>query len=772
MERRFAAILALDMVGYSRLIEADEADTLARLSSIRSDIISPSIERHGGRIIKGTGDGVLAEFDDVTSAIDSAFEIQGAVIRDQEQVPAASRIMFRVGINAGDICAEDGDVYGHGVNVAARIESLADPGGILISGSVYNRLEDRASHIFEDLGPHLVKNIRSPIRVYRVLPKLSGHGFRGFLRRLRKRQIVQWGIAYFAGAWILLEMFDLVAEQFLMPVWIRQGATVLLLFGVLITLVLAWYHGERGRQKVGLFEAVLLIVLLALAGQSIWMLKYRSDQLTPGVETAEFRFREQPLPQHSVAVLPCRNLGDDEGQGYFADGLAAELITRLAAVRGLRIPSQTSSFSFRGQNVTLEVVAASLKVRHVLECDIFGDASRVRIGARLIDAESGYTLWSESFNRAKSTLFDVQEEVARAVVRNLEIHLVGKENLLVGRHGTDSVEAYDEFLRGIENQDGFPTPEALEASYKHLMRAVELDPQFGRAYARLALHWVIMGNFGYAPSVQAYSETERLARRALEIDGDLSEAHWSLGWAQFGGQKLWKEAEASFRKVIELTPGNWEGYHSLGFLQGTLGRYDEAMKAARIATDLNPLAYWPRRGMEILHTRQRQWDKSVDVTMDLGKRLGWSSFMLGHMARTLALAGRDQEARDYLLRLEESNTEDVNALLYLSMVYSEFGEYDKARSLAEPWRQIYEEDSDRVLPGTLAFAYASLGDTEQALRFLMEARDSQDIELLFLDDPCFDSMRGDPRFVELIRSLDLPEDIYLAQYEEKTDQEI
>lgn len=744
MERRYVAILALDMVGYSRLMESDEADTLARLSAIRNEFITPSVERHNGRIIKGTGDGVLAEFDAAVSAIDSAVEIQTAVTRHQAAVPATARIEFRIGINTGN----------------ARIESLADPGGILVSGSAYDQLNDHASYTFEDLGLHLVKNIKAPVQVYRVLPKSSGQGIRGVVRRLRKRQIVKWAVAYFAGAWILLEMFDLVAEQFLMPVWIRQGATVFLLFGVLITLVLAWYHGERGRQKVGAFEAILLVVLLALAGQSIWMLKYNSEQTA---DDEVFQFRDEPLPQHSVAVLPCENLGDDAGQGYFADGLAAELITRLAAVRGLRIPSQKSSFSFRGKNVTLEAVAASLKVRHVLECDVFGDQSRIRIGARLIDAQSGYTLWSESFKRARSALFDVQEEVARAVVQNLEIRLVDRERLLVGRRWTDSVEAYDQFLRGIEYQSGFPTPEGLETSLGHLERAVELDPQFGRAYARLSLHWVIMGNFGYAPSVQAYAETERLARKAIEIDGDLFEAHWTLGWAQFGGQKSWQEAGASFRKVIELAPGNWEGYHSLGFLQGVLGRYDEAMTAARIATDLNPLDYWPRRGIEILHTRQRQYEEAIGVTMEIGARNGWSPFMLAHMARLLALAGRDTEARSYLLRVEDTDSDDVNAQLYLSMVYAELGDHDRALSTAEPWKQRHDEDPDQVLPGTLAFAYASMGDYEQAMEFLLEARDHQDIELLFLDDSCFDGMRNDPRFVELVRGLELPEGIYLVQ---------
>jgi TolB-like protein/Flp pilus assembly protein TadD len=545
-----------------------------------------------------------------------------------------------------------------------------------------------------------------------------------------------------AGAWVFYEVVSTVGSHWDLPDALFRGISIALVFGFFITLILAWYHGEKGRQKVGWVEAVLLVALLALAGQSIWSLKYRSERVADGFAEETFRFRDTPLPQHSVAVLPCTNLGDDASQGYFADGLAAELITRLAAVRGLRIPSQTSSFSFRGKNVTLEAVAAALKVRHVLECEVFGDESRIRISARLIDAESGYTLWSESFNRSKAMLFDVQEEVARAVVQKLEIRLVDRERLLVGRRWTSSTEAYDQFLRGIKYQIEAPTEDGMSASLKHLERAVELDPQFGRAYARLAIYWLIMGNYGYAASELAYDETERLARKAIELDGDLYEAHWALGWAQFVGKFAWQEAMISFRKVIELAPGNWEGYHSLGFVLGVLGRY------------------------EILYTRQRQYDDSIRVTLELTTRIGWTPFLRTHMAWLLVRSNRPEEARNYLHEVEAENPEDVNVQLFLAMVYSLLGEMDKALVWAEPLKQRHRDNPDRVLPGTLAFAYAHIGDYEQAMKYLLEARQREDVELLFLDDSCFDGMRNDPRFIELINGLKLPEEIYLTPHYE------
>lgn len=582
-----------------------------------------------------------------------------------------------------------------------------------------------------------------------------------FLQRLKQRKIVQWAIGYFAGAWLVLEVFDMIAEQFLWPAWVRQASTVLVLFGGLVTIVLAWYHGERGRQKVGAMELVILVAILALGGQSVWLLKDRSDRLEAEASGQTFQFREEPLPEHSVAVLPCANLSRDESQGYFADGLAAELITRLAAVSGLRIPSHTSSFSFRGKNVTLEAVAASLKVRHVLECDVFGDESRLRIGARLIDAKTGYTLWSETFNRTRAMMLEVQEEVAMAVVRNLEIRLVDRERLLVGRRWTDSPEAYDEFLRGIELQLGIPNEATLAVSLRHLERAVELDPDFGRAYARIAMHWVIMSNWGFAHAKQANAEAQRLALRAIELDGDLFEAHWALGWVQFVRYQ-WEEAEASFRKVVELAPGNWEGYHSMGFLQGVMGRYDEAMTAARIATDLDPLSYWPRRGIEILHSRQRQWEDAIAVILEMGARSGWEPFTRAWLGNLQIRAGHTEKGRATVAEVGAANPADGNARLALAMAYSVLGERDRARSLADRVKEEYRSGQDLVLPGTLAIAYACLDDRDEAIGFLLEARENEDVELLFLDERCFDGLRTDPRFIDLVRGMDLPEHIYLA----------
>ena len=582
------------------------------------------------------------------------------------------------------------------------------------------------------------------------------------LQRLRQRKIVQWAIAYAATAWVSLEVFDLIAEQFFWPVWVRQSASVLLLFGLFITIVLAWYHGERGRQKVGMVELVLLIVLLSLGGQSVWLLRDRGLNTEPEVDKPHLAFRAEPLPQNSVAVLPCINLGGDENRAYFADGLAAELITRLSAVSGLRIPSHTSSFSFKGKNTTIEEIAAVLKVRHVLECDVSGDDSRLRASARLIDSQTGYTLWSESYDKTNVQLFEVQQDVAEAVVENLQIKLGIRERQLVRRRWTENTEAYEEFLRGIKFQLLAPTEENIHQMRQHFERAIELDPGFGRAYARLAVTWVYYGNFQLAPASEAYAQVERLAQKAIELDGELWEAYWALGWADLAGRYAWQAAENNFRKTIELAPGEWGGYHSLGYVLGAVGRIEEAHEAARIAIEVNPLGYFPRHGLEVLLTRQRNYAAAIGVLEEQAEIHGWNPFLQSGTAWLLARVGKEVEARVFLAEIEALTAAEPLVQITMALTYVVLGEQERALAIVERWESHAQNTTEYNIAGALAGVYAELENRNRAMHWLTKSRQAHSMWMLFLDDEAFDCLRDDPRFVALVRELNLPEDVYLS----------
>jgi len=583
------------------------------------------------------------------------------------------------------------------------------------------------------------------------------------LQRLKQRKIVQWAIAYAAAAWVSLEVFDLIAEQFFWPVWVRQSATVLLLFGLFITIVLAWYHGERGRQKVGMVEMVLLIVLLALGGQSVWLLRDRGNinEMDTGKPTTVFR--AEPLPQNSVAVLPCLNLGGDESKAYFADGLAAELITRLSAVSGLRIPSHTSSFSFKGKNSTIEEIAAVLKVRHVLECDVSGDESRLRASARLIDSQTGYTLWSESYDKSNVQLFDVQQDVADAVVDTLQIKLGMREQQLVRRRWTENTEAYDEYLQGIKTLLIVPTHENIHKMRQHFERAVELDPGFGRGYALLAVTWVYYGNFQLEPADKAYAEVRRLAHKAIELEGELYEVYWALGWADLAGEYAWEAAEDNFRKAIDLAPGEWGGYHSLGYVLGAVGRIEEAHEAARIAIEVDPLGFLPRHGQEVLYTRQRNYEASIEVVEEQAGVHGWGPDLQTHAAWLSAKAGKEAEARVILAEVEALNSSIPYIQLVMAGTYAILGEEDKALAIVEKWESFAQETHRYNIAGTLGLIFAELRDADRAMHWLTRSREAHSMWMLFLDYEEFDFLHDDPRFVALVRELNLPEDVYLSK---------
>lgn len=587
------------------------------------------------------------------------------------------------------------------------------------------------------------------------------------VQRLKQRKIVQWAIAYAATAWVSLEVFDLVAEQFFWPSWVRQSATIVLLFGLLITIVLAWFHGEHGRQKIGKFELILLIVLLSLAGQSVWLLRDRGHEIELDAGKSQTVFRAEPLPKNSVAVLPCLNLGGDENRAYFADGLAAELITRLSAVSGLRIPSHTSSFSFKGKNATIEEIAAVLKVRHVLECDVSGDDSRLRASARLIDSQTGYTLWSQSYDNTNVKLFDVQQDVAEAVVENLQIKLGTRERQLVRRRWTENTEAYDEFLRGVKFQLIAPTEENINKMRQHFERAIELDPEFGRSYARLAVTWVYYGNYQLAPANEAYAEVERLAKKAIELDGELFEAYWALGWADLAGKYAWQAAEENFRKTIDLAPGEWGGYHSLGYVLGTLGRVEEAFEAARIAIELDPLAYFPRHGLEVLFTRQRNYSATTEVLEEQAEIHGWNPQLQAGLALSLARDGKEAEARLQLSEIEAQKPLNPLVELVMALTYVILGEQDRALAFVERWESYSQNNSGHNIAGTLASIYAELENKDRAMHWLTQSRKEHSMWMLFLDDEAFDCLQADFRFAALVRELNLPEDVYLSKLRSK-----
>jgi TolB-like protein/Tfp pilus assembly protein PilF len=366
------AVLAADVAGYSRLVGADEEGTLAQWKGHWRELIAPKIAEHRGRIVRIAGDGLLLEFASAVAAVRCAVEIQRAMVERNTHVPQERRIEFRIGINVGDIIVDGSDMWGDGVNVAARLEALAEPGGICISGRVQEDVHGRVDVAFEDMGERRLKNIAHLVRVYRSRP-------------------------------------------------------------------------EGTAEKLG-----------------------------------------PALPDRpSVAVLPFNNTSDDPANDYFADGVAEETITALSRMDWLMVAARNSSFVYKGQAVDAKQVGRELGVRYVLEGSVRKAASRVRITAQLISASTGAHLWADRFEGTLEDIFDLQDQVTASVVAAIAPQLKLAEIARASGKPTQSLDAYDCYLRGIANLHRGATESSNDA-LQLFHRAIELDPDFSSAYGLAA----------------------------------------------------------------------------------------------------------------------------------------------------------------------------------------------------------------------------------------------------------------------------------------------
>jgi TolB-like protein len=378
IERRLAAILAADVAGYSRLMGADETGT-ARVLREHRTAVDPVVASHGGRIVKTTGDGVLLEFSSIVAAVECALAVQKLKAERNADVPEERRMLFRIGINLGDVLIEGDDILGDGVNIAARLEGIAEPGGICISASAYDHVRGKVDAEFADLGEQGLKNIARPVRVFRV---------------------------HFGG-------------------------------------------------------------------------------------TAATARPALPLPDKpSIAVLPFQNMSGDPEQEYFADGIVEEIITALSRLRQLFVIARNSSFTYKGRAVDVKQVGRELGVRYVLEGSVRRAANRVRITGQLVDASTGAHLWADRFDGELEDIFDLQDRVTASVVGAIAPKLEQAEIERAKRKPTDSLDAYDYYLRGLASfyrGTKRATSEALQLLYL----AIDLDPDFAPAYGMAAFCYVI-----------------------------------------------------------------------------------------------------------------------------------------------------------------------------------------------------------------------------------------------------------------------------------------
>ena len=523
-EQRLVAIMYADVAGYSRLTGDDE---LATHRSLREslDLLSASIESHGGDVVHYAGDAILARFDTVTDAVTSAVDIQQEIRARNEELPAARKLYFRIGINIGEVIFDRDDIYGDGVNIAARLESLAEPGGICVSRAVYDSVYSRVPFRFDYMGRHKVKNIEREVRCYRVVFDSAGSADKSTASRARTAR----GKAALA-----------VAAAFVLAC----GA------------ILAWWLSGPGKVPAG--------------------------ATTQATETAE-----ASAQRLSIAVLPFANLSGDSEQEYFSDGITNDIITDLSQVSGLPVIASNSVFVYKNTPVKVQQVARDLGVSHVLEGSVQKSGNKVRINVQLIDASNGHHLWAERFDREILDIFQLQDEVSRKIVDQLAVSLTQGEQRLLERQRQVDPEAYDVLLQGLALVRRF-TRETNAESRQYFKRAIEFDPQFARAYADVAFTYALDILFGWQEASEENFRTAfEYADKAIALDDSIGQVHFARSVLLLAARRHDEAIEASKRSVAQH-PNYADGWAEYAQALIYAGRLEEGLEKMRIAMQLNP----------------------------------------------------------------------------------------------------------------------------------------------------------------------------------------
>ena len=503
------------------------AGTLAAYQRHRRELINPRATQYHGRICKLTGDGVLMEFASVVDAVRFAVEVQLALRDENASLPLDKQFRYRIGINIGDIIIEEEDIYGDGVNIAARLQELADPGGICLSGT-FNQIKGKLDLTSEYLGEKQVKNIAEPVTAYRVL-------------------------------------LDGKAEALATPI-VQDTPTM----------------GTSRRNLAAAAAAVLLILVVG----ALWWRPWAPVPEPTAVERFAYPLPDKP----SIAVLPFINVSGEAEHDHFADGLTDDLITELSKVSSLFVIARHSVFAIRNTARKIQDVAAELGVHYVVEGTLRGAGSRIRINVTLIDAFTGLSLWAERYDREFADLFAVQDDVIGKIITALAVELTAGEQDQLSRIPTDNLEAYDYYLRAEQEGFYYSDVETYRRTLSFYQRAIDLDPDFADAHAgiaRVAVDvWRNDYNFLWTAAV-ARKIAYDAAGQALRLDPNNARAHTVLALLQLVDGR-YVEATESARMAVTLQPNSTEALGNLGLVLVHTGSPEQAVAEIEKALRLDP----------------------------------------------------------------------------------------------------------------------------------------------------------------------------------------
>ena len=414
-----------------------------------------------------------------------------------------------------------------------------------------------------------------------------------FFQRLKQRKLVQWAIAYVAAAFAFLQGIDIVGQQFGWPDSVRRGITLALVVGFFVTLVLAWYHGERGAQRVSGTELLIIGLVLAVGGGLLWRFAAgsRTSDHRAATATNESSPPEQAkapaIPEKSIAVLPFQNLSDDKNTGYFSDGITEEILNALAQIPNLKVAARRSAFQFKGNDLDLKKIGLALGVAHILEGSLQKAGDQVRINVRLVDVQGGLQTWSEKYDRKLDNVFAIEDEIAKAIATRLRVQLTGGGGQPLVADSTSNPQAHELYLRGLTLLAA--RGPGLRDAAAAFQQAVQLDPNYAQAWGALAETELLLPAYQLDSMEASFPRADSAAHRALALDENTSSAYVALGLANtFRCQ--WPEADRAFRRALTLAPGDAETVNQYGQFLSTVGQAEPALREIERAQQLDPLS--------------------------------------------------------------------------------------------------------------------------------------------------------------------------------------
>jgi TolB-like protein/Tfp pilus assembly protein PilF len=628
------------MVGYSALSQRDEKHAL-RLLSKHNELLRSILSRYRGKEVKTMGDAFLLEFESALDATRYAIDIQQKLREHNLDGPETDRIDVRIGIHIGDVVHRATDIYGDAVNIASRIEPLAEPDGICISQQVFDQVRNKVDHPIESLGPRHLKNIDYPINVYRI----------------------------------------------------TQSSPI----------------GERPHAN---------------------------------------------LERRRIAVLPFLNISPDSKDEYFSDGLTEELIARLSTISELRVIARTSVMRFKGSTKSVNEIGTELKSGTLLEGSVRKSANRIRVTAQLIDVASEEHLWAQNYDRQLEDVFAIQIELAENVTEALRTRLLTEEREHLEKRPTRDPDAYTLYLKGrfCWNER---SRDSLMKAVKYFEEAITKDPEFALAYSGLADCYVVLVNHGYLPPKEGHRKARNALTKALSLDGELAEAHTSLGNI-LSNEWNWSAAESEFAKAIESNPNYAKAHHWYSIHLLSLGRIEEAINQLKIAEELDPLSPMIHAYAGGLYIYARRYDdamKELDLSLELDK-----NFVPAHANRSDACLAKGMfvEALAELQWVTRRVPSTTHWRIELGFVYAISGRTKEAEQIIQECEQAAAHED--LEPQRLAIVYSKLGNLNRALECLEKAFEARSITPFQVKQgPFYDTITSDQRFEELVKKVGVTE---------------